>query len=179
MPSAHIFTSKWQLPLLNQWRGEMTIEKIPWSIFLEVCARPGIEPCTSDSSVRGPTDRTQSRPIFGRIILKRKFCCNCLAYLQSITKGPTLNRKNLLLQEQILSVKSRPHSRSKFFLLRVDPILGGLHHLRSKQEVTKVVSLCKHGWKTWQCTHKACFCIPRTEKPFICLLLTAAITQYV
>ena len=44
-----------------------------------------------------------------------------------------------LLKKKICSIKS------KFFTLRVDLILKGLHCVKkSKQEVTKVVSLCKN-----------------------------------
>ena len=50
-----------------------------------------------------------------------------------------------LLQERICS------PRSKFFPSRVDPFWMCFSNQQSKQEVTKVVSLCKNGRKTKEC----------------------------
>ena len=57
-----------------------------------------------------------------------------------LSMGSTLKEKNLL-------------PMSKFFPLRVNPILEGFSVPGKQQKDTKVVSLCKHGYKTWKCTY--------------------------
>ena len=49
-PVAEVARKQSKCPYFRQ-KGEMTVEKISWSISTKVCAGPGIEPAISDCSV--------------------------------------------------------------------------------------------------------------------------------
>ena len=83
------------------------------------------------------------------------------ATLNHLKKTDTLSRGTPSASLNFASLLNRGHllkkricsPRSKFFPLRVDPTLKGCTVQESKQEVIKVVSLCKNDRKSWKYTH--------------------------